>query len=410
MSSTSRTQLDETAVANFREYLRIPSVQPNINYGKLVLYKMKNDCVAFLRRQSQSLGLPLQVYEHHVGKPIVVITWIGTDPSLKSILLNSHMDVVPVFADKWSHPPFSADIDEKGNIYARGSQDMKCVGIQYIEAIRRMKMNNERFKRTIHMSFVPDEEIGGVLGMEDFVHTNDFKALNIGFALDEGVASPTETFYMFNGERSIWHVRVKCSGQPGHGSLLSSNTAGEKFRVIVDRFMDMRANESAKLAAGNHKIGDVMSINLTKVEGGIQTNVIPEQLTAVFDVRIPPTVDHEDFEQTILGWCREAGDGVSIEFEQKNPKVESTKLDNSNPYWIAFKDACDKLNIKLENGIFPGGTDSRYVRGVGLPAICFSPMNNTPILLHDHDEYLNKDIFLRGIEIYMKLIPAVANC
>lgn len=27
----------------------------------------------------------------------------------------------------------------------------------------------------------------------------------------------------------------------------------------------------------------------------------------------------------------------------------------------------------------------------------------------DHDEYLNKDIFLRGIEIYMKIIPAVAN-
>lgn len=46
---------------------------------------------------------------------------------------------------------------------------------------------------------------------------------------------------------------------------------------------------------------------------------------------------------------------------------------------------------------------------VGIPAICFSPMNKTKILLHDHDEYLNKDIFLRGIEIYMKIIPAVAN-
>lgn len=159
---------------------------------------------------------------------------------------------------------------------------MKCVGIQYIEAIRRMKMNNERFKRTIHMSFVPDEEIGGVLGMEDFVHTNDFKALNIGFALDEGVASPTETFYMFNGERSIWHVRVKCSGQPGHGSLLSPNTAGEKFRVIVDRFMDMRANESAKLAAGNHKIGDVMSINLTKVEVSIYIKIILNKICIIF--------------------------------------------------------------------------------------------------------------------------------
>lgn len=36
-------------------------------------------------------------------------------------------------------------------------------------------------------------------------------------------------------------------------------------------------------------------------------------------------------------------------------------------------------------------------------------MNKTEILLHDHDEYLNKDIFLKGIDIYMKIIPAVAN-
>lgn len=36
-------------------------------------------------------------------------------------------------------------------------------------------------------------------------------------------------------------------------------------------------------------------------------------------------------------------------------------------------------------------------------------MNNTPVLLHDNNEFLNKDVFLRGIEIYMKLIPAIAN-
>lgn len=31
------------------------------------------------------------------GKPIVVITWLGQKPELPSILLNSHMDVVPVY-------------------------------------------------------------------------------------------------------------------------------------------------------------------------------------------------------------------------------------------------------------------------------------------------------------------------
>lgn len=398
--SPSQTELDETAVENFREYLRIPSVQPNINYDA---------CVEFLKKQAQSLDLPIRIYHVHPGKPIVVLTWVGTQPEKSAILLNSHMDVVPVFEDKWTYPPFDAHMDEQGNIYARGSQDMKCVGIQYLEAIRRLKLDGQRYQRTIHISFVPDEEIGGVLGMKDFVHTADFKALNVGFSLDEGVACPDKHFYMFNGERSIWHVDVKCAGSTGHGSIMLDNTAGEKLRVVIDRFMEFRDAEKAKLKDPKNKLGDVTSVNLTKISGGVQTNVIPAELYVTFDIRITPSVDHEEFEATIKRWCEEAGPDVTYSFEEKNPKIENTKLDDSNPYWIAFKKCCDEIGVELEIGIFPGGTDSRFVREVGIPSICFSPMNKTKILLHDHNEYLNKDIFLKGVEIYTKIIPAVAN-
>lgn len=40
--------------------------------------------------------------------------------------------------------------------------------------------------------------------MRKFVPSKDFKKLNVGFALDEGMASPTEEFALFNGERCIW--------------------------------------------------------------------------------------------------------------------------------------------------------------------------------------------------------------
>ena len=40
---------------------------------------------------------------------------------------------------------------------------------------------------------------------------------------------------------------------------------------------------------------------------------------------------------------------------------------------------------------------SRYLREVGIPAIGYSPMPNTPTLLHDHDEFLNETIFLKEI-------------
>lgn len=49
-----------------------------------------------------------------------------------------------------------------------------------------------------------DEEIGGHLGMEAFVKTDDFKKLNVGFSLDEGIASEDDSFKINYAERTIW--------------------------------------------------------------------------------------------------------------------------------------------------------------------------------------------------------------
>lgn len=54
--------------------------------------------MTFLRSRAASLGLPIEVIEVTSGKPVVIITWLGSQPELPSLLLNSHMDVVPVFA------------------------------------------------------------------------------------------------------------------------------------------------------------------------------------------------------------------------------------------------------------------------------------------------------------------------
>jgi len=60
------------------------------------------------------------------------------------------------------------------------------VGIQYLEAIRRLKAAKYEPKRTIHCLFVPDEEIGGIRGMQKLITLEEFKGLNVGFVLDEG--------------------------------------------------------------------------------------------------------------------------------------------------------------------------------------------------------------------------------
>lgn len=126
------------------------------------------------------------------------------------------------------------------------------------------------------------------------------------------------------------------------------------------------------------------------LQGGVQTNVIPAELSAMFDIRVAPSVDHEEFEATIKRWCEEAGPDVTYTFKEKNPKIENTKL-NSNPFWIAFKKTCDEIGVKLEIGIFPGGTDSRFVRQVSLELLFVQKFNLST--LHIKEILLEKVLF-----------------
>ncbi|KAM8703844.1 hypothetical protein ACLKA7_008468 [Drosophila subpalustris] len=368
-------------------------------------------CVEFLKRQANSLSLPVDVvYPLNELNPVVVIKWLGKQPELPSIILNSHMDVVAVFPDKWTHAPFSAHLDDEGRIYARGSQDMKCVGTQYLGAIRSLIADGHQPRRTVYLTFVPNEEDGELAGMIELVKGDYFKKLNVGFSFDEGIASEDESFGVFYAERTLWHLKLKFSGTAGHGSLLLPNTAGEKLNYVVNKMMKFRASQVKRLEEHpNLDIGDVTTVNLTQIGGGVQNNVVPALLEVVFDVRIAISEDLVAFEQQIRKWCAEAGEGIEVVFEAKEDYAVPTKIDASNAYWLAFKQALDELGLKTRVRVFPGATDSRFLRQLGIPALGFSPINNTPVLLHDHNEFLGADTYLRGIEIYKKLIQSVAN-
>lgn len=114
------------------------------------------------------------------------------------------MDVVYAYPEHWSHPPFAAEIDDEGRIFARGAQDMKSYGVQYLAAIRALKKSGKTLERTLHLTYVPDEETDAIYGMKQFVHHDIFKSMNIGFALDEGMTNENDIYRIFYGERSNW--------------------------------------------------------------------------------------------------------------------------------------------------------------------------------------------------------------
>lgn len=46
---------------------------------------------------------------------------------------------------------------------------------------------------------------------------------------------------------------------------------------------------------------------------------------------------------------------------------------------------------------------------MNVPVIGFSPMNYTPVLLHEHDEYIKASTYIEGIEIYKKILVEIGN-
>lgn len=52
---------------------------------------------AELRTGTESGSLTVRSVQVCPGRVVSIMTWEGSDPALKSILLNSHTDVVPVF-------------------------------------------------------------------------------------------------------------------------------------------------------------------------------------------------------------------------------------------------------------------------------------------------------------------------
>uniref|UniRef100_A0A8C0CTJ2 N-acyl-aliphatic-L-amino acid amidohydrolase n=1 Tax=Balaenoptera musculus TaxID=9771 RepID=A0A8C0CTJ2_BALMU len=226
----------------------------------------------------------------------------------------------------------------------------------------------------------------------------------------DGLANPTDAFTVFYSERSPWWVQVTSTGKPGHGSRFIEDTAAEKLHKVVSSILAFREKERQRLQSDPQlKQGAVTSVNLTKLEGGVAYNVVPATMSASFDFRVAPDVDLKAFEEQLQGWCQAAGEGVTFEFAQKWTEPRVTSTDDSDPWWAAFSGVCKDMNLTLEPEIFPAATDSRYLRAVGVPALGFSPMNHTPVLLHDHDERLHEAVFLHGIDIYTQLLPALAS-
>ena len=102
-----------------------------------------------------------------------------------------------------------------------------------------------------------DAEVGGS-GMAAFLESTLYKSLpGIALALDEGLASTTDTFAVFYGERLPWWVDVTATGPTGHGSRFIEPTAVAQLIEFCNKALEFRQGQQGvfwqRRPASGHK-------------------------------------------------------------------------------------------------------------------------------------------------------------
>src|SRR5579883_254730 len=167
-----------------------------------------------------------------------LITRLRGDGSEPPLLLMSHTDVVAVEPEKWSHPPFAAEIAD-GFLYGRGALDMKNMVIMELMAMLLLKRSGVPLKRDVIYMAEADEETGGHQGAE-WVVDHYPELIRAEYGLNEGGGAGMEIngrvyYTVSTAEKGSARFKIRTTGDPGHGSIPHENNAIVKLAELLGK-------------------------------------------------------------------------------------------------------------------------------------------------------------------------------
>jgi len=370
-----------------QEYIQINTSQPKPDYEK---------ALTFLKKQAQACGFLYKQVGLPSGNKVLVITYKGTDPSLSSIALNHHIDVVPATPEGWKVDPFSGAIVDDSMI-GRGTQDMKGIGATHYFALKELKDLGIKPKRTIHIFAVPEEEVGGYKGTKEFVETSYFKSLNVGFVVDEGHASGDASVLDLKvTERKPMQIQVTVKGDLAHGSHLECRNAIHDLVTFLYEILEL--HNKSKRTIGKKEPGELLSCNMTSLSAGIKKedgfialNVVPNTAQATIDVRIPQTIKKKEIvallDKTIAQFPTMSYEILAQANEEPEPR------DYHTPLYKALEKAIKTTGLKAQPHFFEASSDLRFYQARGIDGVGL-----TPFAIVDNIHGINESVPLKELE------------
>lgn len=204
----------------------------------------------------------------------IVGRWRGTQTGDgHSIILNGHVDVVPVGdLTLWDDSPWSGAIRD-GRMYGRGSCDMKaglCAGIFAVDILQRL---GYRPARDVLIESVIGEESGGIGTLTTIVK---------GYTADAVILLEPTRLEICPVQSGALTFRLTVPGRSIHAAMKPYGVSAiEKFTLFLNAINLLEAERHRKF---NHPLyedpNNIAPINIGTVHGGEWHSTVPEEVVA----------------------------------------------------------------------------------------------------------------------------------
>jgi acetylornithine deacetylase/succinyl-diaminopimelate desuccinylase-like protein len=379
------------------------------------------------------VGLDAKIYESHPGRASVVTRIAGTDPGRPALLIHGHLDVVPADPADWAVHPFSGEVTD-GEVWGRGAVDMKDMDAMILAVIRQRLREGRRPPRDVVLTFLADEEAGGVWGARYLAdsHRDLFEGVTEAIGEVGGFSATLDgqrLYLLQTAEKGIAWLRLSLRGPAGHGSMKVSRNVVAELAETVARIgrheWPLRLTQAAQAFLGAaaealgmsqeadarqvlEKLGPLARMigatvsntsNPTVLNAGYKVNVIPGLATAEVDCRFVPGYGDELLAE-IDGLL---GPGVQREFIHRDIAVET---DFDGPLCAAMTAALLKEDpsATVVPYCLSGGTDAKSFSRLGIRCFGFAPLRLPADLdffgmFHGVDERVPVDALRFGVRV-----------
>ncbi len=405
---------ERETLANLRELIRLDTTNPPGN---------ERIATDFIAATLGRCGIEATVIESAPARASLIARVAGRDRAKPPLMLSSHTDIVPVEAERWTHPPFAAELAD-GCIWGRGSIDMKSKCATDLGLMLALSRASVAPERDLILAAVADEEAGSELGARFLVERHP-ELVRAGYVLNE-----TGGFTLYMGERRFYPIQVAEKGfvtvkmtvtaAPGHGSMPRSDTAIAWLADLITRITrtpmrrrltPLMRDTLAELGIPSDKAPPILrpmmanTVTPTILRAGYKDNVIPGEASVILDGRTLPGENEHSF----LSELRDiVGPEPALEVLKAAPPAEASA---DTPLFRLIKARTEAADpgARAIPWMLPGATDSKFYAQLGATCYGFAPVKLDPkmpfgALYHGNDERMPIDGFLWGLRLYSEVV------